>query len=85
MTTSFNYTVWPTGVGTGPMHKREDPKEPPTDLVTTRTQQTITGWVGQILVAGRVVYETEVTEDAKDAIETANRRLIDKVVAIFRD
>jgi hypothetical protein len=82
---SNTYTITTNGLTTGTLHKTADPKPPPTDLITTRTQQTIDGWIGQILVAGRVVYETEPWPEAEDAIGAANERMLGRIADLFRD
>lgn len=76
------FVITSSGLSTGTLHATTTPK-PPTDLIQTRVQQTIEGWVGQVLVVGDVVWESDPDEDPNRAVELANDRMIDRISGLF--
>ncbi|HMK63735.1 MAG TPA: hypothetical protein VK386_08965 [Acidimicrobiales bacterium] len=56
----------------------------PDGLLATRAVETIAGWVGQIIVAKTIVWESEPEEDAKKATSEANDRLSEKIGKLFK-
>jgi len=61
----------------------ERPKPTPKELIATRATETLNGWVGQIIMSGEIVYETEPQNEDEDdelsgsekALEIVNTRI----------
>lgn len=51
------------------------PERTPKELIATRAIQAKDGWLGQITMAGEIVYETAPQETSQDALEHVNRRI----------
>jgi len=76
-TTGTTYTVssttglvMDTGVGSRP-----DPT--PTNLLATRAVEAKDGWLGQIIMAGEIVYQTKPQRSSGAALRRVNRRIHD--------
>lgn len=66
--TSYNGITLATGTG-------ETPKKTPTELIATRAVEAKGGWLGQIIMAGEIVYETKPQKTSQKALGKVNRRI----------
>lgn len=51
------------------------PEPTPTELIATRAIQSKDGWLGQIVMAGEIVYETKPQKDSRAALRKVNGRV----------
>lgn len=82
-------TTYGTITGTGyaitlPATEGDRPKESPKGLIATQAVETRAGWLGQVFVDKKIVFESETAhEDSADAIAEANERVVSAVSALF--
>jgi len=55
----------------------------PSGLVVTQAVQTREGWLGQVIVDKRIVWESDVHRDGEDAIQAANARVVEVFRTLF--
>ena len=53
----------------------ERPAPTPRELIATRAIEAKDGWLGQILMAGEIVYETKPQKDSRAALGKVNQRV----------
>jgi hypothetical protein len=53
------------------------PERTPTELIATRAVEGKDGWLGQIIMAGEIVYETKPQKTSRNALGKVNRRIHD--------
>ncbi|MCW2902227.1 MAG: hypothetical protein JWO67_4492 [Streptosporangiaceae bacterium] len=58
------------------------PKTPP-GLIVTAAAQTKRGWLGQVIVDKQIVFETPPFSNADQAIDAANKRVVDAISSLF--
>jgi len=51
------------------------PAKTPTELLATRAMQAKDGWLGQIIMAGEIVYQTKPQKTSHDALRKVNLRV----------
>lgn len=51
------------------------PERTPTELIATRAIEAKDGWLGQIIMAGEIVYQTKPQKTSRDALGKVNRRV----------
>jgi hypothetical protein len=51
------------------------PERTPTELIATRALETKAGWVGQVIMAGEIVWESAPQKDSRRALGKVNRRV----------
>src|SRR3954447_24458340 len=61
------------------------PAGAPKGLIVTRAIETRDGWVGQIIVAEAIIWESEPTKKAHQAERAATRRVIERIKNLFAD
>jgi hypothetical protein len=54
-------------------------------LITTTAVNTRAGWLGQVLVDQKIVWETEAKLDREDALELADQRVTNVLAGLFAD
>jgi hypothetical protein len=57
----------------------------PSGLIVTATAQTKEGWLGQVIVDKTIVWESSAFRNADDAVDAANRRVVEAVKNWFVD
>ena len=57
----------------------------PKGLIVTRAIETKDGWVGQVIVAEEIVWETPARKKAHQAERAATQRVIERVKSLFAD
>jgi hypothetical protein len=78
-------------VSTGELHKDGKPKDPPKGLISTTGVLTRKGWIGQVVVNGSIVYETQPflsddsDADRDDCMEEVNRYVLDRIAYLFSE
>jgi hypothetical protein len=65
---SYNGITLATGVG-------ETPKPTPKELIVTRAIESKSGWLGQIIMLGEIVYETKPQTTSQYALTKVNGRV----------
>jgi hypothetical protein len=53
------------------------PERTPTELIATRAVEAKDGWLGQIIMAGEIVYESKPQKNSRAALGKVNRRVHD--------
>lgn len=61
------------------------PSSAPKGLIVTRAIETKDGWVGQIIVAEAIVWESEPTKKPHQAERAATGRVIERIKSLFED
>lgn len=78
-------------LSTGEIHNQGKPAAPPKGLISTTGVQTKAGWIGQVVVHGVIVHETQPIfsddpdQDRDDAMEAVNRYVLDRIRDLFAD
>ena len=83
----MNYTYGTTagssyGITISPSTNDERPRTP-SGLIVTQAVQTRDGWLGQVIVDKGIVWESAATRDGDDAIQAANRRVVQAFKVLF--
>lgn len=71
------------GITFTPDLNREKHPETPSGLIVTQAVQTMRGWRGQIIVDKDIVWESDPQEDGKEAVQTANARVVQAMKTLF--
>lgn len=89
MTSSVNgvysgqtYTLTGSGLS-ATLHPEATPTRAPKALFLTRAVETQDGWVGQLLIDGDIVYQTNFIEDGREAVNRANNFLVERIKSLF--
>lgn len=77
-----SYTVQGTGLS-AELHTGQTPAPAPKALFLTRAVETMDGWIGQLLVDGDIVYQTNFKDDGKKAVNDANTFLVERIKSLF--
>lgn len=51
------------------------PERTPTELIATRAIEAKDGWLGQVIMAGEIVWQSEPQKNSRDALKKVNRRV----------
>lgn len=82
-TTTTGYTITTTGMILKP-ETNPVPRESRA-LIETRAVQLLDGWAGQLLIGGKIVWETmDRYPNGDDALEIANHQLLDRLAEVFQ-
>jgi hypothetical protein len=64
---------------------RDTRPKTPAGLIVTATAQTKEGWLGQVIVDKTIVWESGAFRNSEDAVDAANRRVVEAVKNWFVD
>ncbi|GAA4849566.1 hypothetical protein GCM10023403_10360 [Pseudonocardia benzenivorans] len=83
---TFYSTISGSGFGlTIPAEKTADRPKTPPGLIATQAVQTAGGWLGQVIVDKQIVWESTAHDDSDDAVDAANKRVVDALRALFAE
>lgn len=82
-TVGISYSLTNSGISISASPGSNVPQSVPKELLATTAVKTKSGWRGQLVIDGVIVWETKSCESSEDALVAVNKRVVSRLRDMF--